>query len=287
MTDVPDLSRIVMILVAGVAFCAGTACYYAPNWRPGPLVAAVLYTTGASLFLILDLYDWRQACQPPARACRHSVDQEQARAGGAERANRALSVLGTALYVLGSVAYTPVVYAAVPAVGNWSYAIGSVFVGSSQLWKARRATIAAPKLTGEAIADIGAELSAALGAWCWLIGALIFASGAHATAASLYWASLGVWMAGSLLFTAVGFIAACRPALARVVNACRSPARLKPEGGAHAGRRSCRPVRSRCDALRVADVERCSGESACRTDSCPATAAMLVAAGCPALCKAP
>ncbi|KAJ1633310.1 hypothetical protein T492DRAFT_981930 [Pavlovales sp. CCMP2436] len=190
-----------IFIVGGLAFCVGTAVYYFDAWPPAELVAAALYTVGASMYLSVDLYGvWTSGAS----------------------VNRALSVAGTAFYVVGSVGFMPAIYTSAPALGNWCYILGSVLVCTSQLWKARRLVAGERDRAGVRtwcsrarlrlfFVDLSIELSAALGAFCWLIGALLLVIPFDGDGEA-YWAGVGAWMTGSISFTAGAVILALRPA---------------------------------------------------------------------------
>lgn len=194
-------------LVGGIFFVAGSACFYAPDWAPGYLVAALVYTGGASLFLLLDMRELRVtplASRPL-------------------RTNLYLAAAGTALYVLGSAALVPAVYETIPVISDWSYVLGSVLICASELWKAARAARARWRLgdgappSGGAAADVGISLSNALGAAMWLVGALFLVSGL-AQAGPYSWSTIHIWMAGSICFTVGGAILASRRHVARLLD---------------------------------------------------------------------
>ena len=171
-------------LLGGTTFCAGTAVLYP---APTPLLAtlsAALYTLGSLGFLAVDVLEFFTFTSPCLL-----------------RSNIALSALGSACYVAGSIGYFPALLAASPALGVWGFLAGSALIGLSQLFKLRRIASNAgeQQVRGDAATACGVEGGAAAGAWLFFAGTLL---GMLSPSAQL--AVLGLWMGGSVAFTVGG-----------------------------------------------------------------------------------
>jgi hypothetical protein len=211
-------------LAGSLAFCVGTGLYYLPEtWTSAFFVAAALYTAGASLYLAVDASELARALRAPERGAR-AADAVAPKLEAV--ANALLSVAGTACYVCGSIGFFPPLYAAERAVGDLSYVVGSVLVVLAQAWKVARILVvvaAADAARGTAKGesaqsgvDVAAELSAGLGALCWLVGAVLLVRPLRmGDGGGVDGVMLGAWMLGSCLFLLGALALAYKPALLR------------------------------------------------------------------------
>jgi hypothetical protein len=152
------------------------------------------------------------------------------------RTNICMSMTGSALYVAGSAGFLPSVAAAAPRLGVWGFVLGSAFIGWSQLWKTHRIGGGEEAAGGgsggsgggpgfslaafasrDAATAAGVELSAGLGALCFLFGTLLYDAGPLEGPASVLRPVLWTWVAGSCWFTLGGACLAFRHFVMRVV----------------------------------------------------------------------
>ena len=140
---------------------------------------------------------------------------------------------GSALYVAGSVGFLPSIAAAAPRLGVWGFVLGSAFIAWSQLWKTHRigggeaedgngiivggGFRLAAFMSVDAFTAAGVELSAGLGALCFLFGTLWYDVGPLEGPGSVLASVLWVWVAGSCWFTLGGCFLAGRHFVMRVV----------------------------------------------------------------------
>lgn len=145
---------------------------------------------------------------------------------------------GSALYVAGSAGFLPSVAAAYPRLGVWGFVLGSAYIFWSQLWKTHR--IGGGEAEGQEDGDgagaeagggfhlrslttkdaataAGVELSAGIGAFCFLVGTLLFDNGPLEGPQSVLQTVLWIWVAGSCWFTLGGCFLAWRHFVMRVV----------------------------------------------------------------------
>lgn len=182
-------------LLGGTTFCAGTAVLFPP---PTPLLASIsaaLYTLGSLGFLAVDVMEFVTFTSPCLL-----------------RSNIALSALGSACYVAGSVGFFPAVYSATAVVGVWGFIVGSALIGVSQLCKIWRIAhfAAQEQVAGDAASASGVEGGAAAGAWLFFAGTLLLLLNGD------YFSVLVTWMAGSLAFTLGGVSLALRHFVLRI-----------------------------------------------------------------------
>lgn len=207
----------ICLVVGGLSFCAGTACYYFVGWRDGPMVSAVLYIAGSCGFLAVDL-----------------IQIATYREDTALQFTISCSAVGSLIYVIGSFGFLPSVELASPRLGFLCFLLGSVLIGTLQLWKTYRilaaghlaaradqaadvelsaamsaegrqlaAAAAIAAGAAERVNAIGIELSAGMGAWCFFVGSVMYGSG-RAIEGPFLWAIVGIWLVGSWLFTQGG-----------------------------------------------------------------------------------
>ncbi|GBF91374.1 hypothetical protein Rsub_04114 [Raphidocelis subcapitata] len=200
-------------LLGGTTFIAGTAALF---WPGNDTLSASLYVIGSLGFLAVDVQEWLTF------------------SGAVLRTNICLSMTGSALYVAGSAGFLPAVAAAFPRLGVWGFVLGSAYIAWSQLWKTHR--IGGGELEGEGGEDgggggfrlrslltrdaataAGVELSAGIGALCFLFGTLLFDSGPLEGPKSVLQTVLWIWVAGSCWFTLGGCFLAWRHFVMRVV----------------------------------------------------------------------
>jgi hypothetical protein len=165
--------------LGGTTFIAGTTCYFFPDWQQGAAVGAWLYTIGSCGFLTVDVLEFFTFTKDPWL-----------------RANIAMSATGSSFYVLGSIGFIPAVADACVWLGIWGFIIGSFFIGVSQLWKATRIGWCKCLHDNDLATQMGVELDAGLGAWCFFFGTLPLAFGSDLTQTILC-----IWLVGSVFFT--------------------------------------------------------------------------------------
>ena len=183
-------------LLGGGTFCVGTLALvpFAQDSATQSLglqnLSAGLYTLGSLGFLSVDVLEFFTFTGDALL-----------------RANISLSLIGSLLYVVGSVGFAPSVAAAWPALGGYGFLLGSAFIAGSQAWKvARLARAPAPPPPPHPALDVplalGVEGGAGLGAAFFLAGTALYMGG---WAAGGQWAAvLWLWAAGSVGFSAGG-----------------------------------------------------------------------------------
>lgn len=184
----------------GTTFIAGTTVLFYPLWAPTAVASAVLYTVGSCGFLAVDVQEFFTYTTDPLL-----------------RVNISLSATGSLLYVLGSVGFFPRVFAASPVIGLGGFIGGSAFIGVSQLWKTHRYLTTQGMSSSERVTAIGVELNAGIGAWCFFVGTVAFASAPRAApSGSELEAVLAIWLVGSVFFTLGSVFLAYRHVVMRV-----------------------------------------------------------------------
>lgn len=169
----------------GTTFIAGTAALFFPAWKEGARVSAILYTVGSCGFLAVDVQEFFT----------YTSDSFL-------RFNISLSAIGSLLYVLGSIGFFPVIFAATPVLGLTGFIGGSLFIGISQLWKTIRYLTSRGMSCTERGTAVGVELNAGIGAWCFFAGTIMFADAPRAAPAGKELvAILAIWFIGSVFFT--------------------------------------------------------------------------------------
>jgi hypothetical protein len=104
-------------------------------------------------------------------------------------------------YVIGSVGFLPFLFDASPVLGEGGFILGSALIGSSQAWKVARLSRGQVCGSPDTATAIGVEAGAMVGALCFLVGTLMFASG-RPLVGGWYERILGLWLLGSASFTA-------------------------------------------------------------------------------------
>ncbi|KAG1675664.1 hypothetical protein FOA52_002373 [Chlamydomonas sp. UWO 241] len=190
--------------MGGTTFIAGTVLLFFPNMDT---LSALLYTIGSVGFALVDLQELCTFTQG------HPLPL---------RVNIACSLVGSLLYIVGSVGFFPKL--GLPAVGIWGFILGSAAIGCSQLWKTHRigrgggdgGEVPGCFRVGNLVSETGAftaagvELSAGIGAWCFFVGTSLYQLGPLEGPASVLATVLWIWVAGSLSFTAGGCFLAWR-----------------------------------------------------------------------------
>lgn len=197
----------IAFLLGGSTFIAGTAVLFVPG---NDALSAVLYTIGSCGFLFVDVQEWFTF------------------SGTVLRTNIGMSMTGSALYVVGSVGFLPSVVAFNPLIGIWGFVLGSAFIAWSQLWKTHRIGGGEHEegtgfklrafLSLDTFTAAGVELSAGVGALCFLVGTLMYDSLMYKDAleggvTTVLW----IWVAGSIWFFQGGCFLAVRHFVMRVV----------------------------------------------------------------------
>ena len=148
--------------IGGSTFIIGTACYFYPAWEVGGLVAGILYTVGSLGFLCVDVLEYFTYTDEPWL-----------------RTNISCSAIGSFLYVIGSIGYIPAVYNITALIGEYGFISGSFVIGCSQCWKVCRLSQdeGGPCGTLGTMTAIGVEAGAGVGAWCFLVGTIMYVPG--------------------------------------------------------------------------------------------------------------
>ncbi|GGU37884.1 YrhK family protein [Nocardioides albus] len=187
-------------LVGGTTFIVGTVLYFYPQMENVYLYSGILYIIGSLGFLLVDLLEFFT----------YTDDRGL-------RINIALSMSGSAAYVIGSYGFLPSVYESNKNLGPWGFIIGSALIFASQSWKVARIVRGeADQGRGEAVAPLvgrrfgfrlrscaktglGVEANAAVGGLMFFIGTVMYVArvpeGAYFTSIIL------LWLLGSLFFT--------------------------------------------------------------------------------------
>ena len=183
-------------LVGGITFIFGTMVYYFPDWDASYLFGGVLYTTGSTGFLVVDLMEFFTFTKDLVL-----------------RINISLSAFGSLMYVIGSIGFIPAVYESeatwdivgfTPATtGVYGFIVGSFFIGVSQFWKVARIMTTTKDMTA-----VGVELGAGLGAWCFFVGTIMYNIPYYYE--NMFITIVNIWELGSILFTTGAFFLAYR-----------------------------------------------------------------------------
>jgi len=165
----------------GFTFIIGTWLYYFPNVAEAAEWSGWLYTIGSVGFLSVDVIEFFTFTDDVLL-----------------RINIFLSLTGSTFYVIGSIGFIPEVYNVTPFVGIWGFILGSLFIGVSQVWKTVRILSNAEKVNKDILTQIGVELDAGLGGWCFFVGTIMYLHGP--LDGSFYQTILAIWIAGSCFF---------------------------------------------------------------------------------------
>jgi hypothetical protein len=194
------------IFGGGLTFCAATGVLYYPSWGGSALTSAVFFIIGSCGFLTVDVMEWFTFTADPWL-----------------RANIALSAFGSVCYLLGSCGFLPDVYERTDRVGVLGIEIGSAAIGCSQAWKLARVVGASKRppsaeticASRDKLTAVGLELSAGLGAWCYLAGTLMYDQ--IPVNDEQFTRFLDIYMLGACCFTLGGALLAYRHAILRIV----------------------------------------------------------------------
>lgn len=184
-------------LLGGVLFILGSAVLLLPYSDALATLSAVLYTIGSLGFLSVDVQELLTFTGCPLLL------------------NIALSVTGSALYVIGSYAFLPKVYGAHPTLGVAGFVYGSACIAISQTFKLVRIARAAPAASGvlndvDSFSACGVEGGACVGASFFFGGTLALWVQAPEVGSLEYTLILVSWVLGSLAFTTGGLFLAHR-----------------------------------------------------------------------------
>ena len=183
-------------LIGGTTFIGGTAALFWPSTDASNFAAALLYTIGSCGFITVDLLEFFTFTTPAPL-----------------RANIAMSALGSAAYIVGSLGFLPSVASISSLVGVVGFIVGSALIAVSQAWKSARLSTSSDGTLSLAtlrsnVSAVGVEANAGLGALCFLIGTAMYQTGP--LAGPWYAAVLALWIVGSLYFTLGGTFLAYR-----------------------------------------------------------------------------
>ena len=177
--------------VGGSTFVVGSTLYFFPDLMYSAEISATLYTIGSIGFLSVDVIEFFTFTEIQII-----------------RINIACSMIGSTLYVIGSIGFFPAVYNVTDTIGIWGFILGSFFIGSSQLWKTHRIgtdkdgsfSFANLLKDNDNFTQVGVELNAGIGAWCFFFGTVMYLHGP--LEGSFYAAIISIWIAGSCFFLA-------------------------------------------------------------------------------------
>jgi len=177
------LFHFVNFMTGGTTFIAGTTCLFFQSWAASADRAALLYTIGSVGFLGVDVMEIFTFTGMLSLTI-----------------NIGCSVIGSTLYILGSVGFFPELH--VPWMGNWGFVLGSFFIGMSEIWKLHRMGSESGKFDLSSLyADIhaitatGVEFCAGLGGWSFFFGTLLYMHDFS------YFGVLVIWLMGACWFT--------------------------------------------------------------------------------------
>jgi len=174
----------------GTTFILGTLCYFYPEWEEGGLYADMLYTLGSCGFLYVDVLEFFTFTDDFLLRC-----------------NITMSATGSTFYVIGSVGFLPVFFNESATCGELGFIAGSAFIGVSQSWKVLRLSRSSlrggPCASKDTLTAIGVEAGAMIGAFCFLLGTIMFAHGP--VEGAFYQLILTIWVWGSCAFTMGSF----------------------------------------------------------------------------------
>jgi hypothetical protein len=114
------------------------------------------------------------------------------------RCNITMSATGSTFYVIGSIGFLPMFFKESAACGEFGFIAGSAFIGVSQAWKVLRLSYGTCG-SKDTLTAIGVEAGAMIGAYCFLVGTLMFAHGP--LEGPFYQLILTIWVWGSCAFT--------------------------------------------------------------------------------------
>mmetsp|Transcript_61564 Transcript_61564/g.165407 ORF Transcript_61564/g.165407 Transcript_61564/m.165407 type:complete len:225 (+) Transcript_61564:41-715(+) len=176
------------VFVGGITFVAGSIFLFFPHAPNGGDWSAFLYTIGSLALLSVDLMEvftftnfWI-------------------------RANSICSMLGSTLYLVGSIGFFTASRRLNIIPSAWCFIIGSVFAGGSQAWKTYRVS---KGRTGRfhlasLFVEGFTELLSGAGVWCFFLGAVMYLVGPHRGA---WYLDISVfWTGGSCFFLAGSFV---------------------------------------------------------------------------------
>jgi hypothetical protein len=203
----------IFFFLGGSCFIVGTVTYYNPTSESAALWGAMLYTIGSAGFFAVDALELITFTRAP----RHV------------RINISLSMVGSAFYIIGSMGFFPYVISRNTQVGPWGFIIGSLLIGSSQLWKTYRIGAGGDELAQRCTCDglfnsrdsftqMGVELSAGFGAWFFFFSTIVYLKCIKDNFADmdLYYAIVDCWLVGSCFFTMGAFFLGYRHFVMRV-----------------------------------------------------------------------
>ena len=181
------------LFFGALAFVIGNFMYSNPEWEYGERWCAGIYTSGSLSFLFSDIFQFLGSVHTDI-----------------PRTNLWWSVVGSLMYVIGSIGFFPEVYFQTNMLGIWGFILGSFIIGCSQYWKVYRLGMGSKgrfhisNLLAKvpAFVEFGVELSAGLGAWCYLIGMGMYLDSTlqGSFEGPWYLAILYIWSAGSFFF---------------------------------------------------------------------------------------
>ena len=167
--------------------------YSHPEWEYGATWSAAIYTMGSIGVFMSDIMEFYSVAHPQML-----------------KLMVWWSVVGSLMYVFGSIGFFPEVYNQTPMLGIWGFLLGSFFVGCSHYWKAfqigvnkcDRFQISKLYTEFDTLVDFGAELSAGLGGSCFFIGMAMYLCSTLQDDFEGPWnlATFYIWNAGSYLF---------------------------------------------------------------------------------------
>jgi hypothetical protein len=168
-------------MMGGVTFVIGTCCLF---FASGATLSAASYSIGSLGFLLVDLQEFVTFFS--SSSCSLLI-------------NIACSMIGSALYLGGSIAFFPQLGETGTLYGLWGFVLGSSFIAASQCVKVGRLLISMPP-PPSVWTSIGVEAGALFGALFFLVGTLLLQYDADAPINAV----LVTWLAGSLSFTVGG-----------------------------------------------------------------------------------
>jgi len=181
--------------IGGTTFILGTSCYFDKNWHDGGEIGSVLFIIGSVSFLIADTMEIVA-----------SSDDVWI------RLNLSLSVIGSIFYVMGSIGFIPSIFNQKEILGATGFIIGSILIGSSQIWKVIRTGTENDKFSFQSLCTDGmwmitsVDICIGLGGWLFFIGSVMFISGP--LEGPWYESVLFIWMIGSIYYT-IGALFLC------------------------------------------------------------------------------
>jgi hypothetical protein len=188
-----------VVFVGGCTFIIGSTLYFFRDIPFSADISAALYTIGSICFLSVDVKDFFSSAENVSI-----------------RINHICSMMGSTLYLIGSIGFFPAIYNVTDSVGIWGFILGSLFVGSSQLWKtyrigtAENGKFSASNLINKTdrFTQAGVELNAGIGAWCFFIGTVMYLHGPLEGA--FFSAIIMIWIAGSCFFLIGSLFLGCQ-----------------------------------------------------------------------------